>query len=250
MNRLKTFTLIVLRRLKVDNSQLNIDYVTITNVDANSFDRKQSYYGKPKGLKGIQKRQKELEQRIDTITNAISILTDSGCSSFIPQIIPKYSMNNWGLCNPETKELVYDPRDSGDPNYSEAMFNIERCLEKYYRTNWLVQFLDKNGQNIKPIELERILERLDPVVEKANEELLSVQKEYEEASKPVTVKDWKLIFVFDKANVIVKGQIAKNLYMDLEKVGSEINLKMHIDKVKHFLYETKLALIVDSYEIL
>ena len=130
------------------------------------------------------------------------------------------------------------------------MFDIERCLEKYYRTNWLVQFLDKNGQNIKPIELERILECLDPVVEKASEELLSVQKEYEEASKPVTVKDWKLIFVFDKANVIVKGQIAKNLYMDLEKVGSEINLEMHIDKVNHLLYETKLALIVDSYEIL
>ena len=233
----------------MDNSQLSIDYVTITNVDANSFDRKQSYYGKPKGLKGIQKRQKELEQRIDTITNAISILTDSGCSSFIPQIIPK-GPNHWGLCNPETKELVYDPRDSGDPNYYEAMFNIERCLEKYYRTNWLVQFLDKNGQNIKPIELERILERLDPVVEKADEELLSVQKEYEEASKPVAVKDWKLIFVFDKANVIVKGQIAKNLYMDLEKVESEINLKMHIDKVNHLLYETKLALIVDSYEIL
>lgn len=233
----------------MDNSQLSIDYVTITNVDANSFDRKQSYYGKPKGLKGIQKRQKELEQRIDSITNAISILTDSGCSSFIPQIIPK-GPNHWGLCNPETKELVYDPRDSGDPNYYEAMFNIERCLEKYYRTNWLVQFLDKNGQNIKPIELERILERLDPVVEKADEELLSVQKEYEEASKPVAVKDWKLIFVFDKANVIVKGQIAKNLYMDLEKVESEINLKMHIDKVNHLLYETKLALIVDSYEIL
>ena len=249
MNRLKTFTLIVLRRLKMDNSQLNIDYVTITNVDANSFDRKQSYYGKPKGLKGIQKRQKELEQRIDSITNAISILTDSGCSSFIPQIIPK-GPNHWGLCNPETKELVYDPRDSGDPNYHEVMFAIERCLEKYYRTNWLVQFLDKNGQNIKPIELERILERLDPVVEKADEELLSVQKEYEEASKPVAVKDWKLIFVFDKANVIVKGQIAKNLYMDLEKVESEINLKMHIDKVNHLLYETKLALIVDSYEIL
>ena len=249
MNRLKTFTLIVLRRLKMDNSQLSIDYVTITNVDANSFDRKQSYYGKPKGLKGIQKRQKELEQRIDSITNAISILTDSGCSSFIPQIIPK-GPNHWGLCNPETKELVYDPRDSGDPNYHEVMFAIERCLEKYYRTNWLVQFLDKNGQNIKPIELERILERLDPVVEKADEELLSVQKEYEEASKPVAVKDWKLIFVFDKANVIVKGQIAKNLYMDLEKVESEINLKMHIDKVNHLLYETKLALIVDSYEIL
>lgn len=233
----------------MDNSQLSIDYVTITNVDANSFDRKQSYYGKPKGLKGIQKRQKELEQRIDSITNAISILTDSGCSSFIPQIIPK-GPNHWGLCNPETKELVYDPRDSGDPNYHEVMFAIERCLEKYYRTNWLVQFLDKNGQNIKPIELERILERLDPVVEKADEELLSVQKEYEEASKPVAVKDWKLIFVFDKANVIVKGQIAKNLYMDLEKVESEINLKMHIDKVNHLLYETKLALIVDSYEIL
>ena len=79
---------------------------------------------------------------------------------------------------------------------------------------------------------------------------LNFQKEYEEASKPVTVKDWKLIFVFDKANVIVKGQIAKNLYMDLEKVGSEINLEMHIDKVNHLLYETKLALIVDSYEIL
>lgn len=248
MNRLKTFTLIALRRLKMDNSQLNIDYVTITNVDANSFDRKQSYYGKPKGLKGIQKRQKELEQRIDTITNAISILTASGCSSFIPQIISKKSPMHWGLCNPETKELVYDPRDSGDPNYYEAKFNIERCLEKYYRTNWLAQFLDKNGQNIEPIELERILERLDPVVEKANEELLSVQKEYEEAS--VTVKDWKLIFVFDKANVIVKGQIAKNLYMDLEKVGSEINLKMYINKVSHLLYETKLALIVDSYEIL
>lgn len=234
----------------MDNSQLNIDYVTVTGVDANSFDRKQSYYGKPKGLKGIQKRQKELEQHIDTITNAISILTASGCSSFIPQIIPREYSIDWGLCNPETKELVYDPRDSGDPNYYEAMLSIERCLAEYYKTDWLIRFLDEHGQNVKPIELERILKYLDPIIEKASEELLGAQKDCEKASKPVTVKDWKLVFVFDKANVVVKGQVARNLYMDLEKDGSEINLKMHIGKVSHVLYEKKLALIVDSYEIL
>lgn len=229
---------------------LKIDYVTIADVDINSFDRKQSYYGKPKGLKGIQKRQRELEQHIDTITNAISVLTASGCSSFIPQIVPREYSMDWGLCNPETKELVYDPRDSGDPNYHEVMLNIERCLEEYYKTNWLIQFIDEHGQNIEPIKLERILKYLDPIVEEASEKLLGVQKDYEKASKPVTVEDWKLVFAFDKANVIVKGQVAKNLYMDLEKDGSEINIKMHIGKVSHSLYETKLALIVDSYEIL
>lgn len=229
---------------------LEIDYVTLTDVDANSFDRKQSYYGKPKGIAGIRKRQRELEQDIDTITNAMDILTASGCSSFIPQIVPKEYSTDWGLCNPETKELVYDPRDSGDPNYHEAMFKIERCLEEYYKTNWLIHFVDEHGQNIKPIKLERILKYLDPIIEKASEELLSVQKEYEEASKPVPVEDWKLVFAFGKANVVVKGQTAKNLYMDFEKDGSEINLKMHIGRISHSLYETKLALIVDSYEIL
>lgn len=238
----------------MDNSCLSIDYVTITDVDVKSFDRKQSYYGKPKGIAGIRKYQRDLERNIDTVTNAISILTASGCSSFIPQLVPKEYVTDWGLCNPETKELVYDPRDRSnpnyDPNYYEAMSKIEKCLEEHYKTNWLVRYIDEHNQDIKPVKLEKILKYLDPVIEKLDKKLIAVQKEYEEASKPVPVEDWKLVFTFDKASIVVKGQTAKNLYTDIERNRSGINLKMHISKVSHSLYETKLALIVDSYEIL
>ena len=95
-----------------------------------------------------------------------------------------------------------------------------------------------------------ILDYFDRKIVTYGNDLLEIQNEIEKVSKPAPVGKWRLVFVFSRANVEVVGQAAKNLYEELLAAKSDLNLKMHVKETNQTKYETKFALIVDSYEIL
>mgnify|MGYP006872985183 CR=1 FL=1 len=225
---------------------LEIDYVTLTDVDAKSFARSLSFYGKPKGLKDLKDRQRSLETWIDNVTEIQNVFANVTCSSLKPQALDNNSLysysSNWVFVNPKNGEVVLDVAK----DFKGFTSTIRDLVEKLNNGKWLCDIL----KDPKTLKLKNILDYFDRKIVSYSNDLLKVQNEIEKVSKPAPVEKWRLVFVFSRANVEVVGQAAKNLYAELLAAKSDLNLKMHVKETNQTKYETKFALIVDSYEIL
>lgn len=227
----------------MDNSCLSIDYVTITDINEKSFAKSLSYYGKPKGLKDLKDRQKSLESQLDAIAELQNDFANITCSSLKPQELgaPSYE---WGFVDPKNGEVVLDVYK--EYKNSEKDYILRGCVEKFNKDKWFYDIL----KDPKTLTLKNILDYLDRETVKCGNALLEIQNEIEKISKPAPAGKWRLVFVFSRANVEVVGQAAKDLYAELLGAKSNLNLKMHVKETNQTKYETKFALIVDSYEIL
>jgi hypothetical protein len=119
-------------------------------------------------------------------------------------------------------------------------------VEKFNKGKWFYDIL----KDPKTLTLKNVLDYLDRKTVSFGNDLLEIQNEIEKVSKPASAGKWRLVFVFSRANVEVVGQAAKNLYAELLGAKSNLNLKLHVKETNQTKYETKFALIVDSYEIL
>ena len=227
----------------MNDSYLSIDYVTVTNINEKSFARSLSYYGKPKGLKDLKDRQKSLEAELDAISELQNDFANISCSNLKPQALG-VSSYQWGFVDPKNGEVVLDVYK--EYNNSEKDWILRGCVEKLNKGKYFYGIL----KDPKTITLKNILDYLDRKTVSYGNDLLEVQNEIEKVSKPAPVGKWRLVFVFSRANIEVVGQAAKNLYEELLAAKSDLNLKMHVKETNQTKYETKFALIVDSYEIL
>ena len=227
----------------MDNSCLSIDYVTITDINEKSFAKNLSFYGKPKGLKDLKDRQKNLERELDAAAELQNDFANITCPNLKPQELG-VSSYEWGFVNPKNGEVVLDVYKEYDN--SEKDYILRGCVEKLNKDKWFYDIL----KDSKPLKLKSILEVLDLKTVEYGDELLKIQDEIEKVSRPAPAEKWRLVFVFGRANVEVVGQAAKNLYEELLGAKSNLNLRMHVKETNQTMYETKFALIVDSYEIL
>lgn len=240
----------------MDDSCLSVNYITITDVNEKSFSKSLSFYGKPKGLKDLKKQQKDLELQLDIATELQNDFANLTCLNLKPLTLGKsYSKAEWVFVNPENGETVLNVTkklDKYDP-YSEENRVLNNCIDDcvlelshelpFGYSAW------KDSVDPKTLKLKDILDYFDRKIVADGNELLKIQDEIEEVSKPAPVENWRLVFVFTRAKVEVVGQAAKNLYEELLGTKSELNLKMHVKETNQYS-ENKLILIVDSYEIL
>lgn len=236
----------------MNDSYLSIDYVTVTNINEKSFAKNLSFYGKPKGLKDLKKQQKSLESRLDVVTDIQNDFANLTCLNLKLKTLGK-SRFEWGFVNPENGEIALDVTKKIDKYdfYSEEHREAQNCLDDCVeRLSHKLMFEIHEDPEAVTLKLKDILDYFDRKIITYGNELLKIQDEIEEVSKPAPVGKWRLVFVFSRANIEVVGQAAKNLYEELLAAKSDLNLKMHVKETNQTKYETKFALIVDSYEIL
>lgn len=233
--------------------ELGIDYVTISDVDAKSFDKKQSYIGKPKGLTGLRKQQQDLENRIILIADKIDHLCNSGCSSFI---LESENGSDVKLCDPKTGECVYDSKVYKDLSELYVNSALRDDVRRHFGCLLLDDYIEEHP-NTK-LELETVVSSLEDEATVINKLLKDCERDIENAKRPASVEKWKLVFVFKKVNIELKGQAAKDLYEELQKTESSIDVKFHIFQVgndivlaNNVVYEAnKFVLLANDYEIL
>lgn len=227
------------------STYLNIDSVTLTNVNERSFTKSLSFYGKPKGLRRLKDQQKDLESDIDAFTELRNDFASLTCLNLETRALDE-NQSKWGFVDPKTGEVVVDVSKEYDRYDGSKYWILRRCIINLSASNDFYEILD----NPETLKLKDILGYFDREIVKSGNELLKVQSKIEDISKPASAEAWRLVFVFDKINVEVVGQTAKNLYRDLSGAEDNLNLRMHVKKTDQTRYETKLALVVDSYEIL
>lgn len=229
----------------MDNSCLNINYITVTDVNEKSFAKNLSYYGKPKGLKALKDQQRSLELHLDAVVDLQNDFANLTCLNLKPQGLDDY-YDHWVFVDSKNGEVVFDISREYKKSHSEGYWILRDCIRKLSN----VDYFDAVLKNPKTLKLKDILDWLDHETVLSGKDLLRIQDKIEKASKPAPVEDWRLVFVFDRVNVEVVGQAAKNLYDELLGANSDLNIKMHVKATNQTIYETKLALIADSYETL
>ena len=235
----------------MDDSCLSVDYITIIKKKEKSFSKNLSFYGKPKGLKDLKKQQKSLESRLDVVTDIQNDFANLTCLNLKLKTLGK-SEFDWGFVNPENGEIALDVTKKTNKYdfYSEEHREASNCLDDcVVRLSHKLMFEIYEDPEAVTLKLKDILDYFDRKIVAYGNELLKIQDEIEEVSKPAPVENWRLFFVFTKAKVEVVGQAAKNLYEELLETKSNLNLKMHVKETNQY-EENKLILIVDSYEIL
>lgn len=228
----------------MSNTYLNIDYVTVTDVSEKSFAKNLSFYGKPKGLKSLKDQCKSLNLYIDTVAELQNDFANLTCLNLEPRALSEDQLK-WGFVDPKTGEVIVDV--TKEYGRSQKYWILRGCVQYLNTRSYLFYDILNNPETLK---LKDILGYLDREIAKTGDDLLKVQDKIEKASVPASTEAWRLVFVFNKVNVEVVGEAAKNLYRDLLRAEDNLNLKMHVKETNQTKYETKLALIVDSYEIL
>lgn len=223
-----------------NKKQLIVDSVVLKNIDDKSFSRVLSVYGKPKGIKDKQNEINNAEEQIkiaETLIDSISELP-------VDDLIFCFHVDDktFLAAAKKPKEVLLDTEALAETMKGISSWQVIYMLELALKLNYA-----KPGTCYKTSKDDLIVQ-ISNMLDKHSEELIQLQDELSEMSKPTPIEDWQIMFAFDHINICFTGQVAKDLFESFEKIPKDY--RFHIYGENNEWFSGKTVLYADSFEII